>query len=106
MKINLVLAPFNDPSLIPLGIAQIKGYLKMTHPKLDVTCFDLNNSFYNNLSDISFFSKLSEIYTICPFTDCQNKDLFDYNNFIKYYNYLYSHDITANIDKYSDNFFI
>ncbi len=82
MKIVLIFSPFVTPSYIPLGIAQIKSYIKKQLPSVKVFNLDLNNQFFDNLTKKSFLEKFINLCDICPKKCKKNKN--EKDNFLNH----------------------
>lgn len=74
LKIALIFSPFVVPSYVPLGIAQLKSYIKKELPSVEVFNLDLNNCFYNNLAEKGLQEKFTDLCVICPKKCKQNKN--------------------------------
>ena len=74
MKIVLIFSPFVAPSYIPLGIAQIKSYIKKQLPSVKIFNLDLNNQFFDNLTKKVFLEKFINLCAICPKKCKKNKN--------------------------------
>ena len=66
MKIAFIFTPFIVPSYIPLGIAQLKSYIRKKVPSAKVYNLDLNIDCFNNLASSNYLQMFKNLCAICP----------------------------------------
>lgn len=62
MNIVLFFSPFVSASYIPLGVAQLKGYIEKKMPGVCVRTVDMNNAFFNRLAEKDFFCDFKRLW--------------------------------------------
>jgi hypothetical protein len=104
MKVVLVFPPFADPTCIPLGLAQLKSYVKKHAPGSKIFNLDLNINFINTMGNKNFLRDHKSIFASSESVHINESNRLKYIFNNREFYLLYQKAILRLKDRKHDNF--